>query len=144
MKFFHRSGEVVFVSAAREATQSSTACQQLFSTFRFFLSLDVLSSSRSGKLFVSVLAVNNFFSASEKILFPNSSSARRHDALSVLVKLPPGVRFPLPPGARSVYGPFPTKGQEVFFQNVKQKKKQPSESRAASFFVSASYLLIVY
>ena len=65
VKFFHRSGEVVFVSAVREATQSSTACQQLFSTFRFFLSLDALSSSRSGKLFVSALAVNNFFQLSK-------------------------------------------------------------------------------
>ena len=36
VKFFHRSGEAVFVSAVREATQSSTACQQLFPLFDFF------------------------------------------------------------------------------------------------------------
>ena len=38
VNFFHRSGKVVFLSAVREATQSSTHCQQLFSTFRFFSS----------------------------------------------------------------------------------------------------------
>ena len=38
VNFFHRSGKVVFLSAVCEATQSSTRCQQLFSTFRFFSS----------------------------------------------------------------------------------------------------------
>ena len=116
VKFFHRSGEVVFVSAVREATQSSTACQQLFSTFRFFLSLDALLSSRGENLFVFALAVNNFFSASEKFfleLFVRPSSRR---SLCTCQTLAPSVRFPLPSGARSVYGLFPDKGQEVFFK----------------------------
>lgn len=38
VNFCRRSGKVVFLSAACEATQSSTHCQQLFSTFRFFSS----------------------------------------------------------------------------------------------------------
>ena len=89
VKFFHRSGEVVFVSAVREATLSSTACQQLFSTFRFFLSLDALSSSRSGKLFVSALAVNNFFQLSKNSFsepFVSPSSRRSLCACQTLAR----------------------------------------------------------
>ncbi len=77
VNFFHRSDRVVFLSAVREATQSSTHCQQLFSTFRFFHSLDALSSLRGVNLVKTTLAVNNFFAASEKNPCGTLSSARR-------------------------------------------------------------------
>lgn len=127
--FFHRSGEVVFVSAVCEATQSSTACQQLFSTFRFFLSLDALLSSRGENLFVFALAVNNFFQLPKNSfleLFVRPSSRR---SLCACQTLAPSVRFPLPSGARSVYGLFPDKGQEVF--SSFSKKMRPRQKAGA-------------
>ena len=132
VKFFHRSGEAVFVSAVREATQSSTACQQLFSTFRFFLSLDALLSSRGENLFVSALAVNNFFFSFRKILFQPFASPSSRRTLCTCQTRTPAVRFPLPPGARSVYGLFRAKGQEVFFKFF-SKKQNPARGGVMSF-----------
>ena len=127
VKFFHRSGEAVFVSAVREATQSSTACQQLFSTFRFFLSLDALSSSRGENLFASALAVNNFFSTFEKF-FSNLSPARRHGALSVLVKLAPRPSaFRFRPAREAFMDSFASKVKK-FFQ-IFLKKAKPRQGR---------------
>ena len=121
VKFSHRSGEVVFVSAVREATQSSTACQQLFSTFRFFLSLDALSSSRSGKLFVSALAVNNFFQLSKNSFFRTLRQPVVTALSLCLSNSRPAFAFRNRPAREAFMDSFPTKVKK-FFQNVTKKE----------------------
>ncbi|WP_300733631.1 hypothetical protein, partial [uncultured Desulfovibrio sp.] len=95
-----------------------------FSTFRFFLSLDVLSSSRGENIFVSALAVNNFFSAFEKFFF-NFSSARRHGALSVFVKLAPRPSaFRFRPAREAFMDSFAPKVKK-FFSKCHKKRSSP-------------------
>ena len=127
VKFFHRSGEAVFVSAVREATQSSTACQQLFPLFDFFFHSTRCRRREVTNLFVSALAVNNFFFSFRKIL-SNLSPARRHDALSVLVKLAPRPSaFRLRPAREAFMGSFAPKVKK-FFQ-IFLKKAKPRQGR---------------
>ena len=102
-----------------------------FSTFRFFLSLDALSSSRGENLFVSALTVNNFFSAFEKF-FSNLSSARRHGALSVLVKLSPRPSaFRFRPAREAFMGSFAPKVKKFF--KFFSKKQNPARAGVMSF-----------
>ena len=79
VNFFHRSGEVVFVSAVREATQSSTACQQLFPLFDFFFHSTRCRRREVGNYSFPPSLSTTFFSF-RKILFSEpfvSPSSRR-------------------------------------------------------------------
>ena len=128
VKFFFIEAVKLF-SSARFVNRYSKLdrLSTTFSTFRFFLSLDALSSSRGDNLFVSALAVNNFFSAFEKF-FSNLSPARRHDALSVLVKLAPRPSaFRLRPAREAFMGSFAPKVKK-FFQ-IFLKKAKPRQGR---------------
>ena len=121
VNFFHRSGEVVFVSAVREATQSSTACQQLFFHFSIFSFTRRVVVVAKWETIRFRPRCQQLFSASEKFFFEPFVSPSSRRSLCAC-QTPPGVHVPFPPGARSVYGLFPTKGQEVFFQNVTKKE----------------------
>ena len=127
VNFFHRSGKVVFLSAVRETTQSSTRCQQLFPLFDFFHPLDALSSLRGVNLVKTTLAVNNFFATSEKILAGPFRPPVVHGARCAIVKARSVRPLRRPSGARSVYGPFRAKGQDNFC--VKDKEIPPADDR---------------
>ena len=124
MNFFHRSGKVVFLSAVREATQSSTHYQQLFSTFRFF------SSTRRVVVVARCEPSQNhsrcqqlFCGLRKKSFAGPFRPPVVHGARCAIVKARSVRPLRRPSGAKSVYGPFRDKGQDIFC--VKDKKTPP-------------------
>lgn len=77
-------------------------------------------------------SLSTTFFSFRKILFEPFASPSSRRTLCTCQTRVAAVRFPLPPGARCVYGLFRAKGQEVF-SNFSQKSKTPPEGGVMSF-----------